>query len=144
MNRGLLLGLWLLLSATLLVASVPQNSQAAALSYPVPQIQAVIAQAIIQPGATQQLDIHIAELPERRTSLILVVTYPSGEIARSLHYIDGGSGAIAWLIPATAGSGEVTFRLVVNGCACGEHNTIPQQTAVGGTVAGSFVIGGLE
>ena len=142
MNRGLFLWLWLLLSASLLVASAPQTSQA--LADQTPQIQVAVAQATVQPGVMQRLNIQLDESPARRTSLILVVTYPSGEIARSLHYIDGERGAIAWPIPATAGVGEASFRLVVNGCACGEHNTIPQQTSVEGTVGGSFVIGRLQ
>lgn len=140
MNRSFL-WFWLLLSASLLVASAPQTSQA--LADQLQQIQVAVAQATVQPGAIQRLDIHIAELLDRRTALILVVTYPSGEIARSLHSIDGGRGAIDWPIPATAGVGDATFRLVVNGCGCGEHNTIPQQTAVAGTVTGSFVIDSL-
>lgn len=140
MKRIVYVLLWLMLGATGLVASVPEHSQASALTYTVPQIVLSVAAATITPGATQRLDIHIAELPDRRTSLILVVTYPSGEIDRSLHYVDGGVGVIEWTIPADAGVGEATFRLIADGCACGEHNTIPRQPAVDGTVAGSFVI----
>lgn len=88
--------------------------------------------------------MQLDEIAEQRTSLILVVTYPSGVIERSLHYVDRGVGTIAWPIPTTAGVGETSFRLVVNRCACGEHNTIPQQTTVEGTVAGTLLIGSLQ
>ncbi len=141
MSRILYLLLGLFLGATLLVASIPEDSYASALTYSVPQIAVSLAEAAVQPGTTQRLDIHIDEITGRRTSLILVVTYPSGEIARSLHYVDSGVGAIAWAIPTDAGVGEATFRLIVDGCTCGEHNTIPRQSAVDGTVDGSFVIG---
>lgn len=141
MKRIVYVLLWLMLGATGLVASVPEHSQASALTYTVPQITVSVATAMIVPDATQRLDIHIDEVPDRRTSLILVVTYPSKQIERSLHYIDGGVGFIDWPIPTDAGTGEATFRLVADGCACGEHNTIPRQDAIEGTVEGRFVIG---
>jgi hypothetical protein len=97
--------LWLVLGATGLVASVLEHSQASALTYPVPQITVSVATATVAPGATQRLDIHIGEVPDRRTSLILVVTYPGNQIERSLHYIDGGVGFIDWPIPTDAGAG---------------------------------------
>jgi len=134
----------LLLSTTLLAASVPQNSQVLALIDPVSQLEVALAQAAIQPGATQRLEIALDTSPERRTSLILVVTYPSGAVARSLHTIDGGHGAIDWPIPIDAGVGEATYRLVADACACGAHNTIPLQNPVEGAVAGHFVIGALQ
>lgn len=144
MKRALYLLPGLLLMATLLAASAPQNSQALVLTAPVPQLQAALAQAALQPGATQRLAIQLDAAPERRISLILVVTYPSGEVARSLHYIDGGRSVIEWPIPATAGAGEATFRLVADACACGDHNTIPRQATVAGTVAGAFTIARLQ
>lgn len=144
MHRLLYLALWLFLGATFLVSSTPTDSQASALTYTVPQIAVSVTAATVEPGATQRLDIRIDELPDRRTSLILVVTYPSGEVSRSLHYIDGGVGSVEWSIPAAAGVGEATFRLIADGCACGEKNTIPRQAAVDGTVEGRFVVGGLQ
>ena len=144
MKRVLYLLPGLLLMTTLLAASAPQNSQALALTDPVPQLQAALAQAAVQPGATQRLAIQLDAAPDRRMSLILVVTYPSGEVARSLHYIDGGRGAIDWAIPANAGAGEATFRLVADACACGDHNTIPRQGVVDGTVEGAFMIARLQ
>ena len=143
MRRALII-LWLLMGATLLVASVPVDSYASALTDQVPQVSISLGQAAVQSGDLQQITVQLDEIAEQRTSLILVVTYPSGVIERSLHYVDRGVGTIAWPIPAAAGVGETSFRLVVNGCACGEHNTIPQQTAVAGTVEGSFVIGRLQ
>ncbi len=144
MNRIVSLLLWFLIGATVLVASVPTDSYASALTYTVPKIALTLGWPAAQIGGQQQLTIQIDEVQGRRTSLILVVTYPSGEIERSLHYVDSGMGTIAWKIPANAGLGEATFRLVANGCTCGEHNTIPQQSAVDGTVEGSFAIGPLQ
>ena len=142
-SRNIYLLLWLFLGATSLVASVPEQSRASALTYSVPQLAVSLLKGSVAPGATQTLDIRIDKLDGRRTSLILVVTYPSGKIARSLHYAESGQGAITWTIPADAGVGEAAFRLVADGCTCGEHNTIPKQGAVDGTVAGVFVIGAL-
>lgn len=144
MPRTLYLLIWLLLSATLLAGSAPQGLPGSALSAAAPPLQVAVAQATVAPGATQRLTIQLAALPERRTTLILVVTYPSGAVARSLHTIDGERGAIEWPIPADAGVGEATFRLVADACACGVHNSIPLQDPMEGTVAGRFVIGALQ
>lgn len=129
------------MGTTLLVASVPEDSYASALTYTVPQIAAALSKAAVELGGQQQIQVQIDEVQERRISLILIVTYPNGEIARSLHYIEHGAATIAWMIPADATLGEATFQLIVNGCSCGEHNTIPQQSTVAGRVEGTFMIG---
>ncbi len=144
MRRALILLLWLFIGGTLLVASVPADSYASALTDQVPKVSITLGQATVQPGDQQQINVQIDEIAEQRTSLILVVTYPSGVIERSLHYVDHGVGTIAWPIPVASGVGETNFRLVVNGCACGEHNTIPQQATVASTVAGTFMISRLQ
>jgi hypothetical protein len=131
------------MSATLLGAFVPQDSPASALTDQVPHLSITLDQAAVQSGDHQQINVQIAEVAERRIPLILVVTYPSGEIVRSLHYVERGVGSIAWEIPADAGAGEAAFRLIADGCACGEHNTIPLQNPVDGTVEGTFVVSAL-
>lgn len=138
------IGLWLIMGATVLVSSVPENSYASALTYSVPKIAVSVMNGTITLGETQKLAIQIDEVAGRRTSIILVVDYPSGEIERSLHYVESGQGTIDWTIPSNAGIGEATFRLIADGCTCGEKNTIPRQAAVDGTVEGHFVIGALQ
>jgi len=91
-------------------------------------------------GAQQQIDLLIDALQGQESSLILVVTYPNGEVTRSVHYLTHGGGTIAWEIPANVGVGEATFRLSLNGCTCGAQNTIPRQSTVEGTIDGTFLI----
>lgn len=143
-NRLLTIVLWLLLGTMFLAASVSKYSYASPLTYTVPQIAVSLLHPRVAPGTTQSLAIQIDELKGRRTSLILVVTYPNGDIARSLHSIESGQGTITWTIPSDVGEGEASFRLIADGCTCGEADATAQQAAVDGTLEGTFVIRALR
>lgn len=140
LKRVLYIVVGLFAGAAALAASVPDPSYASALTFTVPQIVVAVSHGSVKQGAEQTLAIQIDELEGRRTSLILVVTYPSGEVARSLHYIESGMGTISWTVPTDAGIGNASFRLIADGCTCGEQNTIPKQKAVDGRVEGEFTI----
>ena len=142
-NRLLTIVLWLLLETMVLAASVPDDSYASPLTYRVPQIVVSLLHPRAAPGTTQSLAIEIDELEGRRTSLILVVTYPNGDISRSLHSVESGQGAITWTIPSDVGEGEASFRLIADGCTCGEDDATAQRAAVDGTLEGTFIISAL-
>lgn len=137
--------LFYLVPLLLFISSVLGSSTAAA-SVPVaatfsaPQLTVAVPARAVVAGATQTLQIHLAQSAERTAALILVVTYPNGVTERSLHSVRGNTATLTWTVPPDAGTGAATFALSADGCGCGQKGTVALPTKLESKVAGTFQV----
>lgn len=132
----------LLLLSSLLGSSMAATPVSLAATFTAPQLTVAVSTSAVAAGATQTLQIHLAQSAERTASLILVVTYPNGVTERSLHSVRGSAATLSWRVPSDARPGLASFSLAAVGCGCDQKGTVPPPTKLESDVAGTFQVTG--
>jgi hypothetical protein len=131
----------LFLFGSLLGSSAPFTLPAEAVAtFRAPQLAVSVPDQSVVAGEKQSLQIHLDQSAERLATLVLVVTYPNGTTERTLHSVRGSESTLTWTVPRDAGTGDATFYLSADGCACGQKGTVPPPTKLESAVEGTFQI----
>lgn len=91
-------------------------------------------------GDQQTLQVQVEQSAARQATLVLAVTYPNGNVVRTVHEMRGSDAQLTWIVPPAVGRGMATFSLTVAGCGCDQQSTVPPPLKLDTAVTGIFSV----